>query len=86
MLIIMLLCGCGKVSGVVIDKYIIPAHTEFVMKPVTVINYNSSSAVAVVPSNEYIEDQYILLLDNDKRVVVSETVYDLVQIGDFFEK
>lgn len=87
-LFILMLCGCEKVSGTVADKYIIPAHNEVIVQPSIVFGSNGMST-AFTPSNVYLGDAYILVIENEGKqteVEVVKDVYDSIKVGDFFQE
>lgn len=87
-LLIVMLCGCEKVSGTVVDKYIISAHNEIIVQPSIVFGSNGMST-AFTPSNVYLGDTYILIIENNGKqneVEVTKEIYDSIKVGDFFQE
>ena len=87
-LLLLMLCGCGKVSGTVVDKYIVTAHNEIIVQPSVVFGSNGMST-AFTPTNVYLGDTYILVVENGTErteIEVDKSAYDSVKVGGFFQE
>lgn len=86
--------GCAKQvdGGVVIDKRVIPSHTENTVTQYTVPTAGNGMRVVCMPSERVVPEEYEIVLNvgysdgsvREKRKKVSKELYDSINIGDSY--